>query len=127
MKNITINNRKNEVTGETPIRLLNGNLVLHYDRFDNVIGAYIVTSFRDHRNKYCGADTTNYCSLVNLENGYIKFNERCSRNTNIKRVLSHLMGGEIASERALKEGQFIEVYPVGNYKIDISIERRSLR
>ena len=76
MKNVTINGNKFEVRGETPIRLNNGSLVVHYNRLGDVLGAYIVTSYR-------GANivggTTHHCSFVSLEDGYLKFEERCTK------------------------------------------------
>ena len=120
MNNVTINKVKFEVKGDTPVRLENGSLVVHYDKSDNVKGAYIVTSFRDNKNRYSGSNTAPYCSLVNLDSGYLKFEERCSRNTTIKRVLSHLNPSDVSGTEAVRSGQYIEVYPVGNYKIDLS-------
>ena len=122
MQNVTINNKKFGVDGDTPVKLNNGSIVLHYNKLCEVIGAYMVTSFRDNKNKYKGAQTTTYCSLIDLDSGYIKFEERCSRGTTIKRVLSHLMGGEYLGEQAVKSGHYIEVYGVGDYKIDLQLK-----
>ena len=122
MENVTINGQKLKLDYDTPVKLNNGNLVLHY--YKGVpIGAYLVTSFRDHKQKYAGEDTSNYCSLINLDNGSIKFEERCSRNTTIKRVLSHLKYGDYAG---IKEGQDIKVYHLGDYKIDISLPQKEV-
>lgn len=117
MQNVTINNKRFGVIGEAPVKLNNGSLVLHYNKLGDVMGAYIVTSFRN--NGRCGDPTISYCSLVDLDNGYIKFEERCSRSTTVKRVLSHLNKGDFAGEQAVKEGQYIEVYSLGNYTIDL--------
>ena len=120
MKNVTINGNKFEVRGETPIRLNNGSLVVHYNRLGDVLGAYIVTSYR-------GANivggTTHHCSFVSLEDGYLKFEERCSRNTTMARVLSHLNHGDYSGKQAVADGQYVEVYACGNYKIDLAFTR----
>ena len=120
MKNVTINGKVKEVRYETPLRLNNGSLVVHYNRLGDVLGAYIVTSYR-------GANivggTTHHCSFVNLDNGYIEFEERCSRNTTIARVLSHLNHGDYTGRQAVTDGQYVEVYNGGNYKIDLLFRR----
>ena len=120
MKNVTINGKNFEVRGETPIRLNNGNLVVHYNRLGDVLGAYIVTSYRGEN---IVGGTTHYCSFVDLDNGYIKFEERCSRNTTIVRVLSHLNHGDYSGKQAISDGQYVEVYTCGDYKIDLSFSR----
>lgn len=124
MKNVTINGKKYERDGETPVKLNNGSLVVHYNKMGDVLGAYIVTSFRDSKGNYSGQQTTTYCSLINLDNGYIAFEERASRSTTVKRVLSHLNKGDYYGQQAVKEGQYIEVYASGNFKIDLSFDRK---
>ena len=52
MQNVTINSKKFGVIGDTPVKLNNGSLVLHYNKLGDVLGAYIVTSFRDSKGKY---------------------------------------------------------------------------
>lgn len=126
MQNVMINSKKYGVDGEAPIKLNNGSLVLHYNKNADVLGAYIVTSYRD-QSGYCkhnGKETAQYCSLVDLDTGYLKFEERCSRNTTVGRVLAHLVpNGDFQGKNAVKEGQYIEVYHVGEYKIDLKIEK----
>lgn len=124
MKNVTINGKKYERDGETPVKLNNGSLVVHYNKMGDVLGAYIVTSFRDSKGNYSGQQTTTYCSLINLDNGYIAFEERASRSTTVKRVLSHLNKGDYYGQQAIKEGQYIEVYAPGDFKIDLSFDRK---
>lgn len=125
MQNVTINSKKYGVDAETPIKLNNGSLVLHYNRLGDVLGAYIVTSYRDQKGTLRNSEhTASFCSLVDLDSGYLKFEERCSRNTTMKRVLSHLNPSDYAGAQAIKDGQYIEVYSVGNYKIDLSLERK---
>lgn len=43
MKNVTINGKKYEKSGDTPIKLSNGTLVVHYNKLGDVMGAYMVT------------------------------------------------------------------------------------
>mgnify|MGYP003191361618 CR=1 FL=1 len=124
MKNVTINGKKYERDGETPVKLNNGSLVVHYNKMGDVLGAYIVTSFRDSKGNYSGQQTTTYCSLINLDNGYIAFEERASRSTTVKRVLSHLNKGDYYGQQSVKEGQYIEVYAPGDFKIDLSFDRK---
>lgn len=120
MKNVTINKKKYGVNGDTPVKLNNGSLVLHYNKLGDVLGAYIVTSFRDSTGRYKGEQTSTYCSLVNLDTGYIAFEERCSRNTTVQRVLSHFNHNDYSGVRAVEEGQYIRVYKSGDYTIDIT-------
>ena len=120
MQNITINKKRYGVDGEVPVKLNNGGLVLHYNKLGDVLGAYIVTSFRDHSGKYGGDQTSTYCSLVNLDTGYLAFEERCSRKTTVQRVLSHFNHGDYYDKQAVKEGQYIKVFNSGSYSIDIT-------
>lgn len=127
MQNVTINSKKYGVRGEdTPIKLNNGSLVLHYNKIGDVLGAYLVTSFRDGKGRYNGDQTTTYCSLIDLDNGKIAFEERCSRTTTIKRVLSHLNHSGYYGEQAVKDSQYIEVYTMGEFKIDLQFERKQV-
>ena len=127
MQNVTINNQKCGIDHEAKISLTNGSLVIHRNRLGDVLGAYLVTSFRYNRGvttDKAKEATQSYCSLINLETGYIAFDERASRSTTIKRVLSHLNKGDYYAEQAVKEGQYIEVYYSGEYKIDLQFERK---
>ena len=121
MKNVVIDNRKTAVNGETPLLLSNGNLVLKYNAMSEVVDAYIVTSFRDHENRYRGQPTSAYCSLVNLDTGYLAFEERCSRKTTINRVLSHLSPDYVGSNYLADNGCYVEVYPKGDYRISLQL------
>ena len=126
MENVTINKKKYGVKGDTPIKLNNGSLVLHYNKIGDVLGAYLVTSFRDGKGRYNGDQTTTYCSLIDLDNGKIAFEERCSRTTTIKRVLSHLNHSHYYGEQVVKDSQYIEVYAMGEFKIDLQFERKQV-
>ena len=127
MQNVTINSKKCGIDHEAKISLTNGSLVIHRNRLGDVLGAYLVTSFRYNRGvttDKAKEATQSYCSLINLDTGYIAFDERASRSTTIKRVLSHLNKGDYYAEQAVKEGQYIEVYYSGEYKIDLQFERK---
>ena len=119
LKNVTISNSRFDY--EHPVVLSNGNLVLLFNPKDDLIGAFIVTSFRDEKGEYEGQLANEYCSLVDLNTGYIKFEERCSRRTTVKRVLSHLRHGDYEAKESIKEGFYIEVYNTGNYKINLDL------
>lgn len=129
MQNVTINSKKCGIDHEAKISLTNGSLVIHRNRLGDVLGAYLVTSFRYNRGvttDKAKEATQSYCSLINLDTGYIAFDERASRSTTIKRVLSHLNKGDYYAEQAVKEGQYIEVYYSGEYKIDLQFERKQV-
>lgn len=89
----------------------------------------MVTSFRDNKNKYDGCNTTSYCSLVNLDNGSLVFEERCSRNTTVRRVLNHILrlGFSMPYNPNSKEndGQMknydIDYYGNGTYKLEVDL------
>lgn len=76
----------------TNVKLNNGDVVLVKSTNSDEVCAFIVTSFRYSTRVTSQYDdnTSNYCSLINLKTGYIQFDERCSRNTTIKRVCNHL-------------------------------------
>lgn len=79
---------ESQVDIEKEIKLNNGDIVLKYIE-GQIANAYLVTSYRNNENRKCDV-TTGYCSLIDLENGYIKFSEPCSRRTTVRRVLTHL-------------------------------------
>ena len=120
MQNVTINSKKCGIDHEAKISLTNGSLVIHRNRLGDVLGAYLVTSFRDGKGRYNGDQTTTYCSLIDLDNGKIAFEERCSRATTIKRVLSHFNHSNYYGEQ---DGQYVEVYAPGEYSIDITTKK----
>lgn len=128
MQNVTINNKKYGVDSETKLSLTNGALVIHRNRLGDVLGAYLVTSFRYNRGvttEKAKEATQSYCSLINLDTGYLAFEERASRSTTIQRILSHLNKGDYYGQQAVKEGQYVEVYYSGEYKIDLQFERKT--
>lgn len=58
------------------------------------IGHFMVSSYRGEakREPYSARpkNTRSYCCLIDLATGYPAFEEPCSRNTTLKRVLNHL-------------------------------------
>lgn len=123
MKNITINGIKKRADLERDITLNNGALVLK--KYENeIVEVFMVVSFRDNKNRYPGDDTGKYCTLVNLDNGLFPFEERCSRKTTVRRVLSHLLRlGDYGCNRYsidVYDNYDIEVYAPNTYKLDVS-------
>lgn len=85
MRNISIKGVCDCADLDRKVNLSNGSIVIQKEK-DKVIGVYLVVSFRD----YGRADTSSYCTLVNLDSGQLAFEERCSRATTERRVLRHL-------------------------------------
>ena len=127
MKNITINGQKKTAQLEKELSLKNGSLVL-LKHTEKIVSVYMVASFRDNKNRYKGADTAPYCTLVNLDTGGYAFEEPCSRKTTVRRVLNHILrlgGSDYAYNANIpveKYGEFDveDKYP-GEFSIDISI------
>lgn len=126
MNNISINGVKKLDILEKEISLENGALVLQKNNGE-IVNVFMVVSFRDHKNRYNGDPTKKYCSLVNLDNGYFPFEERCSRKTTVRRVLNHLLRlgccdyNYNASIPVKEYGNYdIEVLHGGGYKLDIT-------
>lgn len=118
---VTLNRSKinKGVDGNLGVFLQNGSLALH--KSENVtVGCYLVTSFRGDCK---GGQTSGYCTLIDLETGYPKFEERCSRRTTMARVLSHLSPGDFGAEEAIKRGEYIELYKRDKYSIDLSFDK----
>ena len=89
-----------------------------YDSGGRYTDAFIVTSFRDGKGRYHDRDATNsYCSLVNLDTGYIDFEERCSRKTTKDRLRSHLEN----MNRKFPVCN-IQIVPPNKYQINITTE-----
>lgn len=123
MNNITIKN-DTEVSASMPISLKNGNIVLHFNRFGKIVNCYMVTSFRDVNGHYKGEfNCCSYCSLLNLDTGYIEFKERCSRDTTVQRVLSHLNPLDYCGKNAAQEGQYVKVYTNEEYHIELKLTK----
>lgn len=114
--------RKSEdaITGNEVLNLNNGSYVVRYTKEDEVIGTYIVTSYRGDGN----GNTRVYCSLVNLDTGYIQFDERCSRSTTIKRVLSHLSPGDYGGNKSIQRGERIEVFTKDEVTLRLTLPKK---
>ena len=115
MKHIFINGKNNL---EKEISLNNGSLVLQKNKGE-VINVFMVISFRDNKNRYVDNDTRAYCTLVNLDTGYNAFEERCSRNTTVRRVLNHLLSVGVVDRDYDYGNADIEVIPVGKYNLNV--------
>lgn len=128
MQNISIKGVCDCVDLDRNIKLTNGAVVVQKEN-NNVIGVYLVISFRDNKNKYCGDSTSTYCSLVNLDNGQLAFEERCSRATTERRVLRHLTRAGFSypynPNSHEQDSKFynmrVQVYNNGNYKMNLEL------
>ena len=65
MKNISIKGVCNCVDLDRNIKLTNGAIIIQKEN-DNVIGVYLVTSFRDNKNKY-GGDNTSHLYFYHIQ------------------------------------------------------------
>lgn len=127
MKNISIKNIQEQPNLDRKIALRNGSVVIHKKK-GQVIGVYLVISFRDNKNRYQGC-TTHHCTLVDMDTGQLAFEERCSRRTTERRVLRHLLRAgysqpynpDSCEQDYLFEGMEVHVYPNGNYKINLEL------
>ncbi len=133
MRNISIKGVCECADLDRKVNLSNGSIVVQKEK-DQVIGVYLVVSFRDNKNKYGGADTSSYCTLVNLDSGQMAFEERCSRATTERRVLRHLTkaGYSMPYDPNSREQDYkfqnmrIQVYQNGNYKINLELGEESI-
>ena len=128
MNNISIKGVCECADLDRKVNLTNGSIVVQKEN-NQVIGVYLVISFRDYKNKYGNDDTCTYCTLVNLDNGRIAFDERCSRATTERRVLRHLTRAGYsypydpdshAQDYKFKDMR-IQVYKNGNYKVNLEL------
>ena len=128
MNNISIKGVCECADLDRKVNLGNGSIVIQKEK-DQVIGVYLVVSFRDNKNKYGGSSTSSYCTLVNLDNGQIAFEERCSRATTERRVLRHLTraGYSVPYDPNSRYQDYrfqnmrIQVYLNGNYKVNLEL------
>lgn len=128
MQNISIKGVCDCVDLDRNIKLTNGAVVVQKEN-NNAIGVYLVISFRDNKNKYGGDTTSIYCSLVNLDNGQLAFEERCSRATTERRVLRHLTRAGFSypynPNSHEQDSKFynmrVQVYNNGNYKMNLEL------
>ena len=103
---------------ERKVKLNNGTIVLHCNVKKQVVAAYMVVSFRGTIQSYCAEPTSGYCTFVDLDTGKFKFEERCSRNTTEKRILSHLNRGGSAAD-LIEKGDYLRIYDKGSCKINL--------
>lgn len=128
MNNISIKGVCKCADLDRKINLGNGSIVIQKEN-EQIIGVYLVISFRDNKNKYGNDSTSSYCTLVNLDSGQIAFEERCSRATTERRVLRHLTRAGFSMpydpNSREQDNKFanmrVQVYPNGNYKMDFDL------
>lgn len=128
MNNISIKEVCECADLDRKINLSDGAIVMQKEK-DQVIGVYLVISFRDNKNKYGNDNLTSYCTLVNLDNGQFAFEERCSRATTERRVLRHLTRAGYSypynPDSHEQDNKFsnmrVQVYKSGNYKINLEL------
>ena len=128
MNNVFIKGQIPDLNLDRKLNLHNGSLVI-VKRKENITGIFMVVSFRDNKNKYNGSNTTSYCSLVNLDNGSLAFEERCSRSTTVRRVLNHVLrlGFSMPYNPNSKENDNqmkdydIDYYGNGAYKLEVDL------
>ena len=121
MNYILIKNRNTKSVLDTPVKLHNGSIV--FLKFNNqIVDVYYVISFRDNNNRYNGDLTAPYCSMINLDSGQLAFQERCSRNTTVRRVLKHLVPTAYIDTSDMELGGYdIEVHNHSTYHLEISL------
>lgn len=122
MAKVVVNNEPTR-NYEREVRLNNGMLIIHRNSLGEVLNTYLVTSFRNNKDNPHWVKTTNYCSLVDLENGYLAFEEPCSRNTTELRVLRHLCKclGDHRYDDSKIAGSYITEYT--DYEIHLKTEK----
>ena len=128
MNNVFIKGQIPDLNLDRKLNLHNGSLIIVKQR-DTITAIYMVVSLRDNKNKYNGSNTTSYCSLVNLDNGSLAFEERCSRSTTVRRVLNHVLrlGFSMPYNPNSKENDNqmkdydIDYYGNGAYKLEVDL------
>lgn len=128
MNNVIVRGQKQYVDLNRKLNLHNGSVVLLKNKVngDSIDAIYYVVSFRDNKNKYSGS-TTGYCTLLDLDSGQFAFEERCSRNTTVLRVLRHLLrvGYTMPYNPDATDDDFqlcnydVEAHDRGNYKMEL--------
>ena len=128
MNNVFIKGQIPDLNLDRKLNLHNGSLIIVKQR-DTITAIYMVVSFRDNKNKYNGSNTTSYCSLVNLDNGSLAFEERYSRSTTVRRDLNHVLrlGFSMPYNPNSKENDNqmkdydIDYYGNGAYKLEVDL------
>ena len=121
MNYISIKNRNTNGVLDTPVKLHNGSIV--FLKLNNqIVNVYYVISFRDNNDRYNGDSTAPYCSMINLDSGRFAFEERCSRNTTVRRVLKHLIPIAYMNTSDMELNDYdIEVHNHSAYHLEISL------
>jgi hypothetical protein len=114
-----------------PVRLNNGDLLLWCNAYGGTKSAYMVVSFRKQGHDSTCYNTNQYCSLLNLEDGTLAFDERCSRGTTVNRILCHLNrgsynGGTSHLDYCNPSNQKIRQFRSGNYQIELSLLKEEI-
>lgn len=130
MRNVVIKGASNARNYSRRVRLNNGMVLIHRDVYNRVLGVYMVTSFRnDKDNPTKWRNTAFYCSLINLDNGTIAFEEACTRDTTELRVLRHLcrcgcysLGQSDFNDEKIS-GSYIEEVPLHEYTIYLDLHK----
>lgn len=104
-------------------KLNNSNIVVHRDVNGNLLHTYYVISYANNSNDYKGGE---YCSLINLSDGYLAFKEPCLRETNMIKVLRLIcgcyenVGTDDAKCNDLKfGGSYLEVFK--DYELNLKV------
>lgn len=118
-KNITVNGKEYN----SSISLNNGDIISVRMTDDDSIKFFMVTSYRDplgSKRYESGMQYSNYCSLINLETGYIQFDERCSRYTTVERVCNHLDNPNRSKHKRVNRDSF-RIYKKDEFVLNIII------
>jgi hypothetical protein len=113
------------------LRLNNGDLLLWYNAYGELKGAFMVVSFRKQGHDQSCFNTNQHCSLLNFDDGTLAFDERCSRNTTVNRILCHLNrgsynGGTSHLDYSNPGNQRIKQFRSGNYQIELSLLKEEI-
>ena len=129
MNNIFIRCQRQLTNLERKLNLYNGSVVVLKNRSkkETIEGIYYVVAFRDNKGKYGGANTISYCTLLDLDTGKFAFEERCSRNTTVRRVLRHLLrcgytmpyNPDATTDDYRLRQYDVDVYENGQYKMEL--------
>jgi hypothetical protein len=122
-KSIMVNSQEVNNNG---IRLDNGDIITVEYSDDHKVLVLMVTSFRypigvRPQNIDPKIYQGSYCSLLNLETGFLMFDERCSRHTTIERVCNHLNNPNKSKHKYVVTGTFKQ-YKKDQFSINIRTE-----
>lgn len=120
---VTIKTSKS--TKNQTVKLTNGTLVLHLSTTGAVLHNCLAIPFRNNKGNGQWTNTSNFCSLLDLETGKILFEEPCSRNTDFLRIIRHLnrsitYGDNVTMQHM--DNQTLVVHSLSSYDIEIVIK-----